>query len=88
MTHEARMGSNRAHAGWRLVATLIAVVVLLPPLLAFAAAPFLLLLFPVAWLAIPFLITTLLCNALAAHRAKGRPVARWSVGVRALQPVW
>ena len=64
--------SSRAHTGLRLATTLI-VVVLLPPVIAVIAAPLLLLLFPVVWLAIPFLIATLLSRtALAALR-------RWEV---------
>lgn len=39
-------------------------VVLLPPFIAVAAVPLALLLFPVAWLAIPFIVTTLLGDAL------------------------
>lgn len=39
-------------------------VLLLPPFIAVAAVPLALLLFPVAWLAIPFIVTTLLGDAL------------------------
>lgn len=39
-------------------------VLLLPPFIAVAIVPLALLLFPVAWLAIPFIVTTLLGDAL------------------------
>lgn len=62
------MRFGQAHTGLRLITTLI-VVVLLPPVIAVFAAPLLLLLFPVVWLAIPFLIATLLSRtAIAALR--------------------
>lgn len=52
-------------------------VVLLPPFIAVAAVPLALLLFPVAWLAIPFIVTTLLGDALTAEaHPKTKPAAR------------
>jgi hypothetical protein len=50
-------------------------VLLLPPFIAIAAVPLALLLFPVAWLAIPFIVTTLLGDALTAG-AQPKPEAR------------
>jgi hypothetical protein len=57
-------------------------VLLLPPFIAIAAVPLALLLFPVAWLAIPFIVTTLLGDAVTegAHPKKYRtsvPDPRW-----------
>lgn len=70
----ARSDLAREHAtgsGLRVVLTMLAVV-LLPPFIAVAAVPLALLLFPVAWLAIPFIVTTLLGDALSA-RAQPKP---------------
>jgi hypothetical protein len=59
---------GEAHSGLQLTSVLIGAV-LLPPVIAVIAAPLLLLLFPVVWLAIPFLIASLLSRtALAALR--------------------
>ena len=55
-----------ARYGVRLFVSTLAVL-LLPPFIAVAAVPLALLLFPVAWLAIPFIVTTLLGDALTAE---------------------
>ena len=68
--------ANATGSGLRWVVSAFAVV-LLPPFVAAAAIPLALLLFPVAWLAIPFIVTTLLGDALVAGaRAKGKPAPR------------
>ena len=70
-----------ARYGVRLFVSTLAVL-LLPPFIAVAAVPLALLLFPVAWLAIPFIVTTLLGDAVAAgaqpkkHKAPA-PDRRW-----------
>lgn len=64
----ARSDLVRAHAtgsGLRWFVSALAVL-LLPPFIAAAAIPLALLLFPVAWLAIPFIVTTLLGDAVSA----------------------
>jgi hypothetical protein len=65
-------GWRTSHAGLHLTLVLFAGVVL-PPLLALVAAPVLLVLFPVAWLAIPFLVASLLSRVLSAQRAQWIP---------------
>ena len=70
--------SDRAGAGLRLFVTVMAVL-LLPPLVAVLAAPLALLLMPLAWLAIPFIVISMLNNSLAAgarrpKRAAQRPL--------------
>ncbi|HET8938678.1 MAG TPA: hypothetical protein VFN67_34770 [Polyangiales bacterium] len=71
-----------ARYGVRLFVSTLAVL-LLPPFLAVAAVPLALLLFPVAWLAIPFIVTTLLGDALTAGAQPKKkpkasvPDARW-----------
>lgn len=68
--------ANATGSGLRLLVSTLAVV-LLPPFLALAAVPLALLLFPVAWLAIPFIVTTLLGDALSGGtHPKPEPVAR------------
>jgi hypothetical protein len=54
-----------ARYGLRLLVSTLAVL-LLPPFIAAAIVPLALLLFPVAWLAIPFIVATLLGDSLAA----------------------
>lgn len=77
----ARSDLVRASAtgsGLRLLVSTLAVV-LLPPFIAVAAIPLALLLFPVAWLAIPFIVTTLLGDALSpAPDPNPKPVRRHS----------
>jgi hypothetical protein len=58
-----RMRSKATGSGLRLVVSTLAVL-LLPPFIAVAIVPLALLLFPVAWLAIPFIVPTLLGDAL------------------------
>jgi hypothetical protein len=73
----ARIDCLRATAtrgGVRLLVSTLAVL-LLPPFIAVAIVPLALLLFPVAWLAIPFIVTTLLGDALASSESKPKPVA-------------
>lgn len=63
-------------SGLRLLVSAFAVL-LLPPFIAAAAIPLALLLFPVAWLAIPFIVPALLGDALSAGaRAKPQPLSR------------
>jgi hypothetical protein len=75
----ARSDLVRASAtgsGLRLLVSTLAVV-LLPPFVAVAAIPLALLLFPVAWLAIPFIVTALLGDALTPTAdPKPKPVPR------------
>jgi len=59
----------------RVVATLAALV-LLPPFVALAIAPMLLLLAPVALLGIPFIVPAMLSGSLAA-RSEDRQRASW-----------
>jgi hypothetical protein len=66
--------ANATGSGLRLCVSTLAVV-LLPPFIAIAAVPLALLLFPVAWLAIPFIITNLLGDVVAAG-AQPKQVAR------------
>lgn len=74
-----------ARYGVRLFVSTLAVV-LLPPFIAVAAVPLALLLFPVAWLAIPFIVTTLLGDALTAEAQPKKklkamvPDPRWLPG--------
>jgi len=72
--------SSQTGGGLRLFETVIAVL-LLPPLVAVMAAPLVLLLMPAVWLAIPFVVITMLNNVLAARarmprRATRRPAQR------------
>jgi hypothetical protein len=68
--------SNASGKGLRLVVSTLAVLIL-PPFLAAAIVPLALLLFPVAWLAIPFIVATLLGDAVSAGAApKPKRVAR------------
>jgi hypothetical protein len=68
--------ANATGSGVRLLVSTLAVV-MLPPFIAAAVIPLALLLFPVTWLAIPFIVTTLLGDALSAGaQPKPRQVAR------------
>ena len=55
--------SNATGSGLRSLVSILALL-LLPPFIAVAIVPLALLLFPVAWLAIPFIVPTLLGDAL------------------------
>jgi hypothetical protein len=80
----------RSHSVLRVTAT-IATVLLLPPFIALAVLPMLLLLAPVALICIPFLVPAMLSGTLAARsediqraswRPEPQPVARARAGLR------
>jgi hypothetical protein len=76
---------NRAHAVLRVIATCFAVL-LLPPFIALAIAPMLLLLAPVALIGIPFIVPAMLTGSLAA-RSEERQRASWRPASRPLRVV-
>lgn len=87
MNQDEVPGSGRLHRVVRISMTIVAVL-LLPPFIALAVLPMLLLLAPVALIGVPFIIPALLTGSLAARsedkvRASWRPpVAQPMLGQR------
>ncbi len=75
MDQDEVSGSGRLHKVLRISLTIIAVL-LLPPFIALAIAPMLLLLAPVALIGVPFIIPALLTGSLAA-RSEDKVRASW-----------
>jgi hypothetical protein len=76
---------NRPRALLRVIAT-VAAVLLLPPFVALAVAPMLLLLAPVALIGIPFIVPAMLSGSLAA-RSEDRQRASWKPAPRPMRVV-
>jgi hypothetical protein len=81
MAHVDRLHANATAGGLRLFVSTLAVL-LLPPCIAVAIVPLALLLFPVAWLAIPFIVATLLGDAVAGAQPKPKAVPLQPAGAR------
>jgi hypothetical protein len=79
--------SNQRHNASRLVLTVVAVL-LLPLVLAVLAVPIVLLLVPAAWLAIPFVVITMLNRVLAALALEFRRAVRKPAHRALLVPVY
>jgi hypothetical protein len=75
MNQEEVSGSSRLGGALRWVTTIVAVL-LLPPFIALAVFPMLLLLAPVALIGVPFIIPALLTGSLAA-RSEDKVRASW-----------
>jgi hypothetical protein len=75
MNQDEVPGSGRLQSVLRISMTIVAVL-LLPPFIALAVAPMLLLLAPVALIGVPFIIPALLTGSLAA-RSEDKVRASW-----------
>jgi len=75
MNQDEVSGSSRLHRAVRISMTIVAVL-LLPPFIALAVLPMLLLLAPVALIGVPFIIPALLTGSLAA-RSEDKVRASW-----------
>ncbi|MET0388934.1 MAG: hypothetical protein ABW321_23375, partial [Polyangiales bacterium] len=80
MTTDVDPHIHKPRSTWRLIATVVTLI-LLPPFLALAVAPMLLLLAPVALIGIPFIVPAMLSGSLAARtedrqRAEHKPLTR------------
>jgi hypothetical protein len=75
MNHEEVSGPSRLRSALRWVTTILAVL-LLPPFIALAVFPMLLLLAPVALIGVPFIIPALVTGSLAA-RSEDKLRASW-----------
>jgi len=68
MNHDEVPGMTRLRRVFRTTGTMAAIM-LLPPFVALAIAPMLLLLVPVALIGVPFIIPAMLCGSLTARSA-------------------
>lgn len=73
--NEQESSSGPGHGVWRVIATIAAVILLLPFILL-AVVPMLLLVAPVALIGVPFIIPALLTGSLAA-RSEDKLRASW-----------